>query len=149
MSGSRSGAYVNAFRGLAERMAKLLPWWFLFGALIISSVTALYDCLTRGHFFVTATSRPPLRIRGLVGFSGAALLALGLLALKPPSLSSLARKMLVICLLELVALTVILAIAPWVATHLLNLVLIAVYTVAVVTASAFVLVEAGTKRTHS
>jgi hypothetical protein len=148
MSGSRSGAYVNALRDLAERTAKLLPWWFLFGCIIISSVTAFYEFLTRGHIFLAVPSRPPLRILGLVDFSAAALLMFGLLALKPPSLCSLARKMLTICLLESVALTVISAIAPWVGTHLLNLVLIAVYSVAVVTALALVSVQAGAKSKH-
>jgi hypothetical protein len=88
------------------------------------------------------------RVEWLVGHSGAAMMAFGLLALKPPSLSPQARRMLIVCAFELVAISAILAIAPWLGVYPLNLALIAVYSIAFGAALAFVLVRALAKNAH-
>jgi hypothetical protein len=135
---------------MAERTAKLLPWWLLFGSVIISSVSAFYMFLIRGNTFPLVSScRPWLRNLWLLDYPGFVLVMVGFVALKPPSLSTLARKMIAIGLFESVALTIITALAPWVGADVRNLAVMGVSFVALITALAFVLMGARRKSTHA
>lgn len=124
----------------------MLPWWLLFACIVISSVSAFYMILTSGDFFPMRPSGQPWA-RGLwiLDYSGGALMAGGLLALKPPSLSPLARRMVTVIIFELAGHTAVITLAPWLGTGLKNLAMLVVYSVALLGSLAFVLIEAWRK----
>ncbi|MGO8815579.1 MAG: hypothetical protein ACLQVG_13080 [Terriglobia bacterium] len=141
MRGSKLSVH-ESFRQMAELIAKMAPWWLLLGCIIVSWVSAFYMVVIRGYNSPMVASCQPQswwRLLWIIEYPGGALMAAGLLAFRPPSLSPLARKMIAIIIFVLAAQTAVSALALWLGTDQTNLADLGIRSVALLASLAFVL----------